>query len=150
VGCSVQEGRGSSALPHRSECGLTGRGDTRQAAWAGEPSVESTDDARHRLHALLVDWGVADPVVEDALLLVAELLANVVVHARTPFRLSVHLHGRLLRITVSDQRVGVPEVRSINPTGGRISGLRVVNAVATRWGWQEHATGKTVWVELVG
>jgi hypothetical protein len=28
------------------------------------------------------------------------------------------------------------------------SGLRLVNAVAMRWGWQEQDAGKTVWTEF--
>jgi len=94
-------------------------------------------------------WGLGEDVVEDAVLVVAELLANVVVHARTPFRLAVHLRRPLLRVSVSDRRVGAPAARSVNPTAGRISGLRLINAVVFRWGWQEHETGKTVWAELI-
>jgi anti-sigma regulatory factor (Ser/Thr protein kinase) len=101
------------------------------------------------MQASLRRWGLGEDVVEDAVLVVAELLANVVVHARTPFRLSVHLRGPLLWVSVSDRCVGVPERDSANPTAGRISGLRLVTAVAFRWGWREHETGKTVWVELI-
>lgn len=118
--------------------------------WVGEPSVEVVVRLRNQLQELLVRWGLDQDTVEDAVLLVAELLANVVVHARTPFRLSVHLHDPLLRVSVSDRRVGVPPAdATANPTAGRISGLRLVGALAFRWGWQEHETGKTVWAELI-
>ena len=103
---------------------------------------------RRQCQELLRRWGLGEDVVEDAVLVVAELLANVVVHARTTFRLSVHLREPLLRVSVSDRRVGVPEARSVNPTAGNISGLRLVTAVVFRWGWQENETGKTVWAEL--
>ena len=103
---------------------------------------------RRQLQELLRRWGLGEDVVEDAVLVVAELLANVVVHARTPFRLSVHLREPLLRVSVSDRRVGAPEARSVNPTAGNIGGLRLVTAVVFRWGWQENETGKTVWAEL--
>lgn len=95
-------------------------------------------------------WDVDQDTVEDAVLVVAELLANVVAHARTPFRLSVHLHDPLLRLSVSDRRVGVPPAGSSgSTTAGRMSGLQLVSALAFRWGWQEHETGKTVWAELI-
>ena len=42
----------------------------------------------------------------------------------------------------------MPEARSVNPTTGNITGLRLVTAVVFRWGWQENETGKTVWAEL--
>jgi hypothetical protein len=32
---------------------------------------------------------------------------------------------------------------------GYVSGLRVVNAVALRWGWTQHDKGKIVWAELL-
>jgi anti-sigma regulatory factor (Ser/Thr protein kinase) len=101
------------------------------------------------MQALLRGWGLGEDVIEDAAIVVAELLANVVVHARTPFLLSVRLRGPLLHVAVSDQRVGVPESDAVNSTAGRISGLRLITAVAFRWGWHEHETGKTVWAELI-
>jgi anti-sigma regulatory factor (Ser/Thr protein kinase) len=120
-----------------------------QAEWVGEPSVEATNRIRREFHGSLIRCGLDEDVIEDAVLVVAELLANVVVHARTPFRLSVRLGGPLLRVSVSDRRVGVPEAPSVNPTAGRIGGLRIITAVAFRWGWQEHETGKTVWAEII-
>jgi anti-sigma regulatory factor (Ser/Thr protein kinase) len=44
--------------------------------------------------------------VEEAALVVAELLANVVDHAQTTFRLAVRLNGRLLHVGIDDSRVG--------------------------------------------
>jgi anti-sigma regulatory factor (Ser/Thr protein kinase) len=120
----------------------------REAEWVGEPSAEASGRIRGELHRLLIRWELAEDVVGDAVLIVAELLANVIVHARTRYRLCVRLRGLVLRVEMSDSRVGVPEARSVNPTAGRITGLRLINAVASRWGWQEYATGKTVWVEI--
>src|SRR5690349_4021975 len=101
------------------------------------------------MRASLRRWGLSEDVVEDAVLVVEELLANVIVHGRTPFTVSVCLRGPLLHVSVSDRRVGVPDSGPVNPTAGRISGLRLITAVAFRWGWQEYETGKTVWVELI-
>ena len=121
----------------------------RRAEWLGDPSFESAGRVRRQLQAALIRWGLGDEVVEDAALVVGELLANAVVHARTPFRLSARLQGPLLHVSVSDHRVGAPEALAVNPTAGRVSGLRLITAVAFRWGWQEHETGKTVWAELI-
>jgi hypothetical protein len=137
--------RGDVRRPGRR---LTGPDGVRQAEWDGEPSAEVAQRVRRQLQGVLVEWRMGDDVVDDALLVVAELLANVVVHARTPFRLSVRLQGPLLHVAVADGRVGVPP-RSTNPTAGRVGGLRLVTAVAFRWGWREHQAGKTVWAELV-
>jgi anti-sigma regulatory factor (Ser/Thr protein kinase) len=115
----------------------------------GEPSAEAVELARRQFQDLLRTWGLGENLVEDAVVVVAELLSNVVVHARTPFRLTVRMRGPLLRVAVSDRRPGVPVARSVNPTAGRISGLQLINAVVFRWGWQEDETGKTVWAELI-
>jgi anti-sigma regulatory factor (Ser/Thr protein kinase) len=120
----------------------------RQAEWHGEPSLEAASRVRRQLQVALTGWGCEAEVVEDAALVVAELLANVVVHAGTPFLLTARVQGPLLHVAVSDHRVGVP-ARSMNPAAGRISGLRLLNAVALRWGWQEDDVGKTVWAELI-
>ena len=128
-------------------CRRTGRGVV-HAEWVGAPSDESAADARRELTRLLTSWELDDEAVEDALLVVTELLENVVVHARTPFRLSVRRQGPLLHVTVADDRVGGPPYAP-NVAAGRVSGLRLVTAVALRWGWHEHEAGKTVWVELV-
>lgn len=129
-------------------CRRTGRGRVQHAEWVGAPSVEAAVDVRRELERLLARWELRTEVAEDALLVVTELLENVVVHARTPFRLSVRLQGPLLHVAVADGRVGVP-ARAPNFVVGRISGLRLVTAVALRWGYREHEAGKTVWAELV-
>ncbi len=130
------------------ECRLTSER-LRQAEWVGDPLFEAVACVRHRLQKALRLWGLSEDVVEDAVLVVGELVANVVAHARTQFRLSVILREPLLRVSVSDRQVGVPDARLVNPTAGRITGLRLVTTVAFRWGWQEHETGKTLWAELV-
>ncbi len=129
-------------------CRLRGRDGVRRAEWSGEPSAEAAVRVRGELHRLLTLWELDDEVVEDALLVVAELLANAVAHARTPFHLSARVEGPLLHVAVSDGRVGVP-ARSVNPTAGRVSGLRMVTAVAFRWGWHGNEAGKTIWAELI-
>jgi hypothetical protein len=145
----VCERRVEDVWPPDPGCPLTTRDGSRQAEWHGVPSVEDTVRVRRLLQGSLLRWGLGDDVVEDAALVVAELLANVVVHAGTPFHVSARLQGPLLHVSVSDHRVGVPEARSLNPTAGRVSGLRLVTAVAFRWGWKEYDTGKTVWAELI-
>ena len=97
---------------------------------------------------MLVRWRLHEDVIDDAVLVVAELLSNVADHARTPFRLVLELRVRLLHVSVEDQAGGRAPVGMGAAVSGRVSGLRVVNAVALRWGWQEHEAGKTVWAEF--
>jgi anti-sigma regulatory factor (Ser/Thr protein kinase) len=101
---------------------------------------------RWGLSRVLQRWRLDDDAVIEAVLVADELVTNAVRHARTEWRLSVELRGRLLHIAVSDGMVGPdPE-----PTpGGTRRGLRRVNALATRWGWEEQPWGKTVWAEML-
>jgi len=92
-------------------------------------------------------WGY-EGVVDDAVLLVSELVTNAVIHARTPVDLVVRRVGSALRIEVFDDGHGVPEPRyaDLDDSAGR--GLGLVQALATRWGVDDKAGGKTVWFEL--
>lgn len=86
-------------------------------------------------------------VADDVRLVVTELLANAITHATAPgwmmtvwVRLSAVDRG--VRIEVTDPFPDrAPEVRS-ESVG---SGLQVVDAVATSWGYEVTPDGKTVW-----
>ena len=113
-----------------------------------EPAATAGRQIRHMLRALLTGWGLAADAVEDALLVVEELVANVVDHARTPFQLAVQLSGHVLRVAVRDRAGGLPELRPFDPEAPRGRGLQVVTTLAVRWGCDRHEQGKTVWVDL--
>ena len=95
----------------------------------------------------LTEWGLRD-VVDDALLVVSELVANAITHARSAPLLRLSLSGATLRIEVSDDGLGTPEPRPPSRTreGGR--GLYLVTAMTNVWGTEEVAEGKVVWAEL--
>lgn len=107
------------------------------------------------LHAVLGGWGVDQGVVEDAELVLFELVTNAL---RVPVpsdrqvgvRIARSPADGLLRLEVSDAGSGTPEVRTPgdDETGGR--GLLLVEAVAHGWGVKERAggIGKMVWAEL--
>ena len=87
-----------------------------------------------------------------ALLLVSELVTNAMLHAQTEAEVEVECHDHTVRVAVSD---GVPA--GIDPESGHQShtvgapsgrGLRIVDALAHRWGVSVHEAGKTVWFEL--
>jgi anti-sigma regulatory factor (Ser/Thr protein kinase) len=128
---------------------VTAREQPRRAEWVGEPSADDAARVREQLHHLLLRWELPDEVVDDADLVAAELLSNVVVHARTTFRLSVRLQRPLLHLAVDDGCVGVTRARPFDPSGRRGRGLHLVNAMSLRWGWKEHDEGKTIWAEFV-
>src|SRR5689334_16644729 len=82
----------------------------------------------------------------DALrLLVSEVVANVVVHARTPMQVRAEVRKGCVRVEVSDDLPPDPHVR---PANGDSYGLRLVEALASRWGIEPTADGKRVWFEV--
>jgi anti-sigma regulatory factor (Ser/Thr protein kinase) len=116
--------------------------------WVHQPAAEVGGPIRRHLRAALQQWDVPDDVAEDAVLLVSELVANVVDHARTPFRLTLRLTGRVLRVAVADGSGRLPVLRPVDLLAARGRGLQVVDAIAQRWGCQESEDGKVVWADL--
>jgi MEDS: MEthanogen/methylotroph, DcmR Sensory domain len=110
-------------------------------------SREAPAAARHFAVAALRDWGVAD-IADDAALVVTELAANAIVHARSGFTLVLSDHGHQLRISVRDASPLPAEGRdALMPIP--LHGLGAVDALASQWGVESLGqAGKTVWVDL--
>jgi hypothetical protein len=125
------------------------------AAGAGVPgavrtypfSREAPAAARHFAVATLREWGVAD-VADDAALVVTELAANAIVHAKSGFTIILSARGSSLRIAVRDACPLPEEGRSaLMPIP--LHGLGAVDALAREWGVESLGkAGKTVWVDL--
>ena len=87
-------------------------------------------------------------LVDDALLLVSELVTNSVVHGGPPLVVRVECDGESLRVRVRD---GSPELPASTAYGqeqesGR--GLALVDAISSDWGVDTAANGKHVWFAL--
>jgi anti-sigma regulatory factor (Ser/Thr protein kinase) len=104
--------------------------------------------ARALLRASLADWGLSGQV-DDAEIVVSELVANAIRHGTVPIRLTVGTGGDVLLVSVEDgDSVHPPLPRTAGEfdTGGR--GLLLVGAMSQRWGWSPTDNGKAVWAEL--
>ncbi|GAA1258381.1 hypothetical protein GCM10009677_06360 [Sphaerisporangium rubeum] len=109
--------------------------------------------ARRRLSADLADHGVFDAAVEDAVLVVSELLSNALRHAHPlpsgQIMATWDWADDHVEVTVSDggaatePRAGRPALSSL---GGR--GLGIVEFLATRWGVRHDGEVTTVWAVL--
>ncbi|MFF9200479.1 ATP-binding protein [Streptomyces sp. NPDC014986] len=114
--------------------------------------------ARRRMRTQLRDGGVADAVVDDAVLILSELLSNACKHGRplgdalagdgdVRAAWQVDPRGRLV-VEVTDgggPTRPAPATPSVTAHGGR--GLNIITALADDWGVRDEVPGEvTVWV----
>jgi anti-sigma regulatory factor (Ser/Thr protein kinase) len=87
------------------------------------------------------------PTADTTELLVSELVTNAVVHARSDVELTISNLGDRTLVEVRDASPRLPEPAppALGPNG---RGLHLVSMLASRWGSQRTATGKTVWFEV--
>lgn len=91
-------------------------------------------------------------LLDDALLLISELVTNAVLHGGPPILLGIECDGDVLRVRVRDGSPVVPSPRQAGPDaeGGR--GMTLVELLTNTWGVtpvaDEHGAGKQVWFEL--
>jgi anti-sigma regulatory factor (Ser/Thr protein kinase) len=113
------------------------------------PRAAAVPAARHLLLELLRVWQSPHDH-DDAALLVTELVSNVVDHVggEADLTVEVSLAEAWLRIAVVDGSAVRPVVRELSTEQPRGRGLRMVQAVADRWGVEDHDGGKRIWLEL--
>ena len=105
--------------------------------------------ARHIVGTLLRAWNLVQ--LRDALAVItSELVTNVYVH--TPqadsFELAMIGSRQGVRLSIADGSAIKPVIKELDPTTPTGRGLQIVQALASRWGTEEHERGKRVWVEL--
>ncbi len=117
------------------------------------PEDEQAAAARRDAARELSTNGVGSDVLEDALIVVGELVTNAIRHAATEFTLALDISAERVRIEVGDRDTRPPVVvaADVDATSGR--GLVLVAAAASTWGFEtadhDGIAGKTVWAELL-
>ncbi|MGW2030893.1 ATP-binding protein [Streptomyces argyrophylli] len=114
-------------------------------------------EARHRMRAQLRSGGVSESVIDDAVLILSELLSNACKHGRplgdapagdgdVRAAWRVDARGRLV-VEVTDgggPTRPAPATPSVTAHGGR--GLNIITALADDWGVRDDVQGEvTVW-----
>lgn len=110
---------------------------------------ESAALARTMVRGALARWDLPE-LAEAAELIVSELVANAVDHARgNHIRVTVvRTRADRVRIAVVDRGTVRPEMRTVPPEADRGRGLVLIDAMSHGWGVHPMAWGKRVWADL--
>jgi hypothetical protein len=92
-------------------------------------------------------WQLPD-MVDDASIVVSELATNAMLHASSPFWVTISRAGSVVKIAVHDASCAAPAGRPApeEATSGR--GMEIVAALSLRSGTDVMPDGKIVWAEL--
>lgn len=116
-------------------------------SWSLPCELASASEARRLVASTLRDWS-RPSAIDDACLVVSELVTNAVIHAGTECTLTLRLGADDVLIEVGDTGHGTPEPQLLRPSVPGGHGLRVVSALSTAWGIVPSDLGKSVWVRL--
>jgi anti-sigma regulatory factor (Ser/Thr protein kinase) len=113
------------------------------------PGTSAPSYARRVTLNALRQWGYAATVVEDAGLVVSELVTNAVLHAGSHLTLSVRCdNDHALRLAVQDATPLASPTNTSPFDVERRHGLGIVAAIAAAWGVEHVRDGKIVWAQM--
>jgi anti-sigma regulatory factor (Ser/Thr protein kinase) len=107
----------------------------------------------HNVRVYVAQFVDGCPVAEDAVSLSSELATNAVLHSKSgaggTFSVSVLVESGLVRVEVHDLgSATTPSVRRSRQPSVSGAGLRIVETLADRWGFDGDQNGRTVWFEM--
>ncbi|MDX6359609.1 MAG: hypothetical protein QOH37_2663 [Nocardioidaceae bacterium] len=114
------------------------------------PDPAAVGEARRFLRSVLDEWDVDQDITDTAVLCVSELVTNAVIHSHTECSVRMVLEPNVLTTTVHDH--GARDVTAPEPLDDPLRihgrGLQLVEALASRWGYELDEDGTTVWFVL--
>jgi anti-sigma regulatory factor (Ser/Thr protein kinase) len=149
LGTELHGGRRTETLPHRVTEGEPLPDGSRAATHVVDPDPEGVSAARHFAWDTLTSWGIDADARDSAVLCVSELVTNALIHTLTGCEVRLVLHHGVLTTSVRDGGAqGRLDSAGDDPLASHGRGLRLVDALSTRWGSRREAVGMTVWCEL--
>lgn len=124
----------------------TPEGPDAECRLAGTPQASGL--ARRFVTDTLLGWNRPE-LVDDALLVVAELVSNAVLHARSDVTVGLSRREGRVRLEVGDSSIDPPRLRDVGSATTTGRGLHLIGAIAERWGHSLVDGGKLVWVDLL-
>lgn len=130
----------------KSSTGSSSLGEARRAELTLRPEPASVPLARQFVASLDFASGSDQ---EKLALLTAEIVTNAILHGRTVLSLVAMEVTEGIRVSVTDGNANPPVVKNYGPSSPTGRGLRIVESMSDRWGFDAVDSGKTVWFELV-
>lgn len=98
---------------------------------------------------MLGAWQLEE-LVQDTQLVVSELIGNAYQHApgHETVELEVVRHADTVTVRVNDGSALRPMMRAATEDDTTGRGLMIVEALSSRWGFDDHEGGKQVWAEI--
>ena len=114
-------------------------------------TVEEIRGARRWVADRMADAGCDADAIDSAALVTSELTANVVRHTRSDrIGVRVSFDGNTVHIEVidCDPNAGTPKVSAQDHSADRGRGLRIVEGLARRWGFEDRGDQRAVWADV--
>ena len=103
--------------------------------------------ARRLVRTELRSHGLA-ALVDNAELIVSELVGNVVLHVGGTVEVTVEVAADGVLLSVTDDSPLSPHLRVFSRTSSTGRGMRLVHSLSAEHGVRPHGDGKTIWVRL--
>jgi serine phosphatase RsbU (regulator of sigma subunit)/anti-sigma regulatory factor (Ser/Thr protein kinase) len=124
-------------------------GEATGVRWQFPPVLRSVAAARHHVSERLTAAGMTAEVVDAAAVAVSELVANAVIHARTPLTVRMQVDSGTVRVEVADGSAQLPAAGLLSTHASSGRGLILVAALASSWGVEPLTDGgKAVWFTM--
>ena len=110
--------------------------------------ITSAARARRFVEERCAAWGF-DAVVDDAVLVVSELVTNAVIHGKSSAELRLVRAQDILRVEVADDGPAPPDPQLAGADDEHGRGLFLIGALSAAWGTEAApGGGKVVWADL--
>ena len=104
--------------------------------------------AARRLVRAHLDANGLGALVDNAELIVSELVGNVVLHVGGTVEVAVEVAADEVLLSVTDGSPLSPHLRVFSRTSSTGRGMRLVHSLSAEHGVRTHGEGKTIWVRL--
>jgi len=150
LGADLRRGRPSGPLPGDFSGADTLPPGARVSTCLVAADARGVGPARQFVRSTLEGWGVDRERADVAVLCVSELVTNAIIHTVAGCEVRLVLDHDVLTISVRDGGTtrGHPGSSAEDLLAVHGRGLRLVDALSSRWGSEVGDVGMTVWCEL--